>query len=356
MLDILSDGPILQIQLSAKIRRKYALSKQAFYSRLKSWLKNHIVEKSGDSIYLPRVRAVNESPYSVHLGLTNTRQENYCLKYKLKDPLSPNDPPIVLRSARIACSANTGMNNNAQADFIIEGLTARLDTNCLLLWAPHIYSTSDHHSIIMESQAKAILDPIAEKLERKLAKNASFTLVRIANGMLYSERVDIELEEEEHELAKAKPKGYKFEVHHPQDGRLRADIDFSRGVKRPEVALKHRKTAPNDRDTMNEQFNALFDGQVSLLEIPEIRALMSDMVQIGYKTDERLAESVKNINEYAKNINIHLPVLKSLQEREERQKEIDAKLVAILDVWLTMFPKKARQYIRTLDEKQKRLL
>ena len=197
---------------------------------------------------------------------TSTRMENYCLKYPLKDKLDIKEPAIILKLTGIEPKEVIWKNNTRQI-FHIGDITAQLNTASLELWAPHIYTNSAIPSIVPQAKAKAILDPIALKLEARLQKFARFKLKRLDLNTLYSERVDIELEEESHALAQAKPKDYKFKVYHPLDGRERADIDYSRTNKQPEFAFKHRKTAPTDRDTMNAQFNALFDGEVSLLDI-----------------------------------------------------------------------------------------
>jgi hypothetical protein len=159
--------------------------------------------------------------------------------------------------------------------------------------------------MISEAEAKAILDNIAIEMEDKLQQFASFKLVRI-NDMLYSERVDIELAEEEHEMAKSKPKEYKFEIHHPIDSKLRAKIDYSRGQAKPELELVHRKDAGVDRDTINKEFNGLFDGTISLLDIPEMKEVLGNIAQLQQKQAELNLKTDEKLEKYAKNVDVHV--------------------------------------------------
>lgn len=374
MVKILKAGPTSRSYLISLLREEFEITRQALEDRIIKWNEKKIIQVQGKNVRLLNPHANKH----IHAkAITTTRQENYRLKYLLKDPLKPSDPPIVIKSAGFQAwlppitppTPNTAaqatpsqaadavrpkrhsLNNHEQQSFIIEGYTARLNTSSLEIWCPHIYADSKTPSIIMEDEAKRLLDGIALKIEERLQEHVSFKLVRLnkTKDVLYSERVDIEVEEENHSFAAAKPDDYKFEVHHPLDGKLRAKVDFSRGKDFPEMAFMHRSDAGIDRDTMNHQFNALFDGKVSLLDIPEIKALMSSQAQISYKTDEQLAK-------YAEALNMHLPVLKGFQDREIRQKEIDAKLSAVLDAMLDLYPKKAAKYVRLLNDKQGKLI
>ena len=158
-------------------------------------------------------------------------------------------------------------------------LAKTLHASSLELWAPHIYASRSSPSIALEAEVKAILDAKAEELEQRLQRYARFKLVR-EGGALLSFRSHIELEEEEHPLAEAKPKDYKLEVHHPQDKRIRATIDLSRGKDRPELVFKHRLTAPADRDQFNEQFNAWLEGDIDLRDIPKMKNALKQVFEV----------------------------------------------------------------------------
>lgn len=279
MLKLLEPGPMLQSTLISNLRRKFNIKRQTIESRIKGWEHSKTIKKKGKEISL-----LISLPLHDNLAKTTvTRQENYCLKYPLKDPLDPKDPPIVIKLAgqKYAGYEEKFINGSRQATWHVGEITARLNTRSLELWCPHIYSNSNVPSIIMESKAKDILDNAALAIERDLQKNSRFKLIRMHDNItLLSERVDIELEEEEHMLAAAKPKDYKFEIYHPIDGQLRAKIDYSRGLQKPEAALLHKKDAGVDRDTMNKQFNMLFDGEVSLLTIPQLQSLMGRVEEV----------------------------------------------------------------------------
>lgn len=244
-----------------------------------------------------------------------SRQESMLLKYPLRTKLDASAPAILISKLgyhEVKLEAKqklqegeferTTLNHIEIITFQIYGLTAMLNNSSLEIYAPHIYIKRSTPSIIAQAEAKKILDPLALKLEKQLNEHYHFDLIRLPDGTLYSERIDVELEEEDHELAKAKPKDYKFEVHNPEDNRVRATIDYSRGKDRPEIALKHRLTAPQDRDTLNEQFNALFDHYASLLDIPRNKEAIEDIKRLMLLKERYEQEDRLQLNDRLKNL------------------------------------------------------
>jgi predicted transcriptional regulator len=192
------------------------------------------------------------------------RAHNFGIAYPLKDQLSPNEPPRLFSLSGIPAQA-IALNNNKQAQISVGNITARLTTRQLELFTSDLYTDNRTLTIEVESALKRKFDALALNLEAKLQKSASFKLMRIDKDTLDSHILSQHWAEERHPLAEASPESPIILAHSPIDGKARLGIDKSKGFR--EAETYHPRTADTDKDKIDEQFNAILDGKVNLLDM-----------------------------------------------------------------------------------------
>ena len=196
------------------------------------------------------------------------------LKYPLIEPLKPSEPILLLNEQRDIEYTPITLTNNTQA-VIHADITIKLTTNSLILFAPALYYSRGQPSIVPEAQAKHHLDKIAEEYEKRL----NIRLKRFKKDVLYSERITEESADERHPLAQQAPPKHKTVLARAPDGKERLEIDNSKR-NFPELETVYHRTAGEDADVIDKQFNAILDGKLNLLDMDYyIKALASDLAQ-----------------------------------------------------------------------------
>ena len=196
------------------------------------------------------------------------------LKYPLIEPLKPSEPILLLNEQRDIEYTPITLTNNTQA-VIHADITIKLTTNSLILFAPALYYSRGQPSIVPEAQAKKMLDRIAIEYEQRL----NIRLKRFKKDVLYSERITEESADERHPLAQQAPPKHKTVLARAPDGKERLEIDNSKR-NFPELETVYHRTAGEDADVIDKQFNAILDGKLNLLDMDYyIKALTADLAQ-----------------------------------------------------------------------------
>ena len=198
-------------------------------------------------------KKVNSSP--------SKRLHDLGLKYQLIEPLKPSEPILLLSERKDINFTPITLNNNAQAMIHAE-ITIKLTTTSLILYAPALYYSRGQPSIVAESQTKAILDPIAKEWEQRL----NIRLVREKLGVLHSELITEESADENHPLAQEAAPQHKIVLARTKDGKERVVADRS-PLKFAELETVYHRTAGEDSDMLDKQFNAILDGKINLLDM-----------------------------------------------------------------------------------------
>ena len=198
-------------------------------------------------------KKVNSSP--------SRRLHDLGLKYQLVEPLKPSEPILLLSEHKDIDFTPITLNNNSQAMIHAE-ITIKLTTTSLILFAPALYYSRDQPSIVAEAQAKKILDPIAQEWEQRL----NIRLVREKLGVLHTELITEESADENHPLAQQAAPEHKIVLARTPDGQERAVADRS-PKKYPEFEAVYHRTAAEDADILDKQFNAILDGKINLLDM-----------------------------------------------------------------------------------------
>ena len=283
ILLFLNDGTTLP-----KICNLLQISRFNLADHLKTLTEHGYLQKQQRGVYqltAQAVRAIMQHPRlpTPQLNIKTKRLHALGLKYPLKVPLSPSFKVKELAySLEVPATINSALNNTDQAILHI-GITARLTSQSLILYAPELYYLRGQPSIVAEARAKELLDKEALQLEKQLNEIASrtterrfaqFKLQRIKlradTIILVSEIVTEEIADEGHALAEASSIQDKSKIvlaRHPYDKKERLVIDASKkrakGVK--ELECTRAESAGEDTDKIDPQFNAILDGKLDLL-------------------------------------------------------------------------------------------
>ena len=218
-----------------------------------------VTQESQPSPQKPR-GATRVNPQKVNSS-PSRRLHDLGLKYQLVEPLKPSEPILLLSEHKDIDFTPITLNNNAQAMIHAE-VTIKLTTTSLILYAPALYYSRGQPSIVAEAQAKAILDPIAQEWEQRL----NIRLVREKLGVLHTELITEESADENHPLAQQAAPEHKVVLARTPDGDERLIADRSPRKFAEAEAVYHR-TAAEDSDTIDKQFNAILDGKINLLDM-----------------------------------------------------------------------------------------
>ena len=218
-----------------------------------------VTQESQPSPQKPR-GATRVNPQKVNSS-PSRRLHDLGLKYQLVEPLKPSEPILLLSERKDIDFTPITLNNNAQAMIHAE-ITIKLTTTSLILYAPALYYSRGQPSIVAEAQAKAILDPIAQEWEQRL----NIRLVREKLGVLHTELITEESADENHPFAQTAAPEHKIVLARTPDGNERAVADWS-PKKYPEFEAVYHRTAGEDADTLDKQFNAILDGKINLLDM-----------------------------------------------------------------------------------------
>ena len=234
------------------------------------------------------------------------RAHNFGIAYPLKDPLSPADPPRLLALSGISAQS-IALKNNKQAQIAIGNITARLTTRQLELFTSDLYTDNRTLSIEVESALKRKFDALALNLEAKLQKAASFKLLRLDKDTLNSHIISQHWAEEQHPLAEASPASPMILARSPIDGKARLGIDRSKGFR--EAETYHPRTADTDKDKLDEQFNAILDGKINLMDMDYYLNRLAQSQAASAEETTKLGSAAlttqNQLNYYAKQIEAH---------------------------------------------------
>ena len=239
------------------------------------------------------------------------RAHKFGIAYPLKDPLTTDTPTQLLALAGIPAQ-QVALTNNEQAYFSTGTITARLTNKTLLLYTRDLYTDNRTPSIELENIIKAKFDALALNLEAKLQRIAAFKLRRIDKDTLESHITTQHWAEEQHPAAEQSAGSPVILAKHPADGKTRLGIDISKGFR--ELETYHSRTADIDKDVIDREFNALLDGQINLFDIPAHSQAIADLL-----AHEQTAMDI--IQEYGKQINIHIPYFEKQTEVLEQYKQ-----------------------------------
>ena len=249
-------------------------------------------------------KKVNSSP--------SRRLHDLGLKYQLVEPLKPSEPILLLSERKDIDFTPITLNNNSQA-LIHAEITIKLTTTSLILFAPALYYSRGQPSIVAESQAKAILDPIAQEWEQRL----SLRLVRDKLGVLHSELITEESADENHPFAQEAAPEHKIVLARAKDGKERLVADRS-PRKFPEFEAVYHRTAAEDADILDKQFNAILDGKINLLDMDYyLNRLAQSQAQSAEETAKlgTAALTTQNqLNYYASQIEAHAKAIVKLNK------------------------------------------
>lgn len=293
---------------TSDIWKNIRISRFNLAQHIKTLIKYGYLQKKGRATYeltSNGYRALMQHPrgHTPQLNIQTKRLHALGLKYSLKDELHPSfKPKQVALKLEISAKEIEGWKNSTQTLMHI-GVTARLTNKSLILYAPELYYERGQPSIVAEARAKAILDREALKLERNMAKFASFKLMRINGGAmnpdaLISELVSEEIADEGHPLGEASsiPEEVSKIVlaRHPFDKKERLIRDKSKirtkGVS--EIEAVRAESASDDSDIVDEQFNAILEKKLNLLdeqwELNKAKKSIKDLKKVIIRQDSEI--------------------------------------------------------------------
>lgn len=276
-----------------------------------------VTQESQPSPQKPR-GATRVNPQKVNSS-PSRRLHDLGLKYQLVEPLKPSEPILLLSEHKDIDFTPITLNNNAQAMIHAE-VTIKLTTTSLILYAPALYYSRGQPSIVAEAQAKAILDPIAQEWEQRL----NIRLVREKLGVLHTELITEESADENHPFAQTAAPEHKIVLARTPDGNERAVADWS-PKKYPEFEAVYHRTAGEDADTLDKQFNAILDGKINLLDMDyylrQSLALQSSLAQSQASLAQQTAElgnaaltTQSQLNYYSAQIEAHAKAIVKLNK------------------------------------------
>ena len=243
------------------------------------------------------------------------RAHKFGIAYPLKDPLSPTEPPRLFSLAGLP-PQSIALNNNSQAQISVGNITARLTTKQLELFTSDLYTDNRTLSIEVESALKRKFDALALNLEAKLQKVASFKLMRIDKDTLSTHILSQHWAEERHPLAEASPEQHIILAISPIDGKPRLGIDRSKGYK--EAETYHSRTADVDKDKLDEQFNAILDGKINLMDMDYYLSRLARSQAASAEETAKLGSAAlttqTQLNYYSKQIEAHARAIVKLNK------------------------------------------
>jgi DNA-binding transcriptional ArsR family regulator len=237
------------------------------------------------------------------------RAHKFGVAYPLKDKLTMHTPSYLLTHAGISAKP-VPLKNNNQAYFSTGKITARLTNSTLLIYTADLYTDNRTPSIEIESKIKQEFDALALSIEEKLNEITTFKLRRIDKDILASYITTQHWAEEHHALAEASKENHLILAKNKQDGNDRLGIDRSKGFR--ELETYHSKTADIDKDLLDREFNELLDGNISLFDIPAHTQAIADIEKV--------------VQEYGKQLTIHIPYFQKQTEVLEKHERILSQL------------------------------
>ncbi len=238
------------------------------------------------------------------------RLHNLGLIYQLIEPLKPSEPVLLLSEQKDIEYTPISLNHNTQA-VIHTTITAKLTTTSLILYAPELYYSRGQPSIVAEAQAKQFLDKYAEELEARL----NIRLKRIKKDMLYSERMTEESADEQHPLATEAAPEHKMVLARAPDGKERLVADRSKRSF-AELETVYHRTAGEDADIIDKQFNAILDKEINLLDmdfyIKKIADMQVKQAELQAQQAQASLATQDQLNYYSKQIAAHAAAIAKL--------------------------------------------
>ena len=262
-----------------------------------------VTQESQPSPQKPR-GATRVNPQKVNSS-PSRRLHDLGLKYQLVEKLKPSEPILLLSERKDIDFTPITLNNNAQAMIHAE-ITIKLTTTSLILFAPALYYSRGQPSIVAEAQAKAILDPIAQEWEQRL----NIRLVREKLGVLHTELITEESADENHPFAQTAAPEHKIVLARTPDGNERAVADWS-PKKYPEFEAVYHRTAGEDADTLDKQFNAILDGKINLLDMDYY---LKHFAQATSNLADSQLTTQSQLNYYSKQIEAHAKAIVKLNK------------------------------------------
>jgi len=250
--------------------------------------------------------------------LRHKRLHKLGLYYPFKEPLPAGEQERLFKEQAEIPAKITNLTNNQQATLKV-GITIRITSKGMLLYAPELYYYEGQPSIVAESIAKDILDKYALEYEQRLNNmGLHFSLMRIKKDVLYSIISSQEIADEKNPITEIMPEGQHKMVlaRSPVDNKERLIIDSSKKTF-AELETVHSKSADVDMDTVDRQFNAVLDGEINLLELKDIqdyKELTKQSVELQHQITEQQAL-------FGKNLESHANAIKELSEAVKRLNE-----------------------------------
>ena len=176
---------------------------------------------------------------------------------------------------------------------------------------PELYYSRGQPSIVAEAQAKQFLDKYAEELEARL----NIRLKRIKKDMLYSERMTEESADEQHPLAQEAAAEHKMVLARAPDGKERLVADRSKRSF-AELETVYHRTAGEDADIIDKQFNAILDKEINLLDmdfyIKKIADMQVKQAELQAQQAQASLATQDQLNYYSKQIAAHAAAIAKL--------------------------------------------
>ncbi len=197
------------------------------------------------------------------------------------------------------------LNNNSQLILDI-GITARLTTKSLILYAPELYYQRGNPSIKTEAKAKEILDKYAIDVEQRL----NIKLKRLKKDVLFSEILTEEIADEQHPLSTQATKEQSKIVLAYKNGKERLIADKSK-KKFSELETTLAGVSGEDSDTIDKQFTAILDKDINLLDMDYyIRQQANSLMQLS----QAELKQASNLQYYAEQVAAHSKAIVKLNK------------------------------------------
>ena len=195
----------------------------------------------------------------------------------------------------------TNLKYNWKEEFVMNEVKVKTNINSIEIFPNDIYAETQQHA------AKRLMDIIFSIIS-KLENLHKITLIKDGYCNIRISRQHYALVR--NQLAKFyrnEQKGNTFRIFDEVDGKARLTMDISKG---PEFEAEHPSKSPADIDKCQVWFKDLINKETDLPS--DTRSMITGLAEISRNMMQRQQQSLLIEQDYAKNIKIHLKVLKGM--------------------------------------------
>lgn len=205
----------------------------------------------------------------------------------------------------------TNLINNYKEQFIVNNVVVKTNIDSIEIFPQEIYAPNEQQA------TKRLMDIVFEVIKRIenlhhiiLVKN-NYCNIRISKQHYALVRNQLS------RLYRTEHKGTVFRVFDDEDGKVRLTIDISQG---PEFEAEHPTKSPSDINKCQDYFKDVINKEHFLPS--DIKSMIHDLALTSQNMMQQQQQSLLIEGRYAKNIEVHLKVLKGIDKSFKRFNEL----------------------------------